>query len=124
MARDSKDSQLIELKDTIKELNSTIKNLNAMISEANKREQEHLEREKVLQEQIDYLTKKLFGHSSEKRDDIEGQYSLFNEAEAESAAPDPLETEFITIPTHSRKKKTTMADKFANLPVQRKYIDI
>ena len=124
MARDSKDSQLIELKDTIKELNSTIKNLNAMISEANKREQEHLEREKVLQEQIDYLTKKLFGHSSEKRDDIEGQYSLFNEAEAESAAPDPLEKEFITIPSHSRKKKTTMADKFANLPVQREYIDI
>ena len=95
-----------------------------MISEANKREQEHLEREKVLQEQIDYLTKKLFGHSSEKRDDIEGQYSLFNEAEAESAAPDPLEKEFITIPSHSRKKKTTMVDKFANLPVQRKYIDI
>lgn len=124
MAGNSKDSKLIELKDTIKELNITIMNLNAMISEANKREQEHLEREKVLQEQIDYLTKKLFGHSSEKRDDIEGQYSLFNEAEAESATPDPLETEFITIPTHSRKKKTTMADKFANLPVQRKYIDI
>lgn len=124
MARDSKESQLIELKDTIKELNNTIKNLNAMIKEANKREQEHLEREKVLQEQIDYLTKKLFGRSSEKRDDVEGQYSLFNEAEAQSTVPDPLEEEFVTIPSHSRKKKTTMDDKFANLPVQKELIDV
>ena len=79
MARDSRDQQLIELKDTVKELNTTIRNLNALIEAANKREeehllkeQEHIEREKVLQEQIDYLTKKLFGKSSEKRDDFEG----------------------------------------------------
>ena len=124
MARDSKDSQLIELKDTIKEPNNTIKNLNAMIKEANRREQEHLERERILQEQIDYLTKKLFGRSSEKRDDIEGQLSLFNEAEAESTGPHPLEKEFITVSPHSRKKKSTMMEKFAGLPVQKEYIDV
>ena len=45
MARDSKDQQLIELKDTIKELNTTIKNLNALIDAANKREEEHLQKE-------------------------------------------------------------------------------
>ena len=74
MARDSKDQQLIELKDTIKELNTTIRNLNALIDAANKREEEHLQKEQILQEQIDYLTKKLFGKSSEKRsDDFEGQ---------------------------------------------------
>lgn len=40
--------------------------------------------EAVLQEQVDYLTKKLFGTSSEKTpSDIPGQLNLFNEAEAE-----------------------------------------
>ncbi len=67
MARDSRDQQLIELKDTVKELNNTIKNLNALIDAANKRKEEHLQKEQTLQEQIDYLTKKLFGKSREKR---------------------------------------------------------
>ena len=41
-------------------------------------------REKALQEQVDYLTQKLFGSSSERRsDDIPGQQNLFNEAEIE-----------------------------------------
>ncbi len=104
MARDSRDQQLIELKDTVKELNTTIRNLNALIEAANKREeehllkeQEHIEREKVLQEQIDYLTKKLFGRSCEKRDDFEGQLNLFNEAETLKADPDPEEQEFTTV---------------------------
>ena len=112
MAKDSRDQQLIELKDQLKEMNTTIKNLNAVIESLNKREeehlrmeQEHLEREKVLQEQIDYLTKKLFGKSSEKRDDIEGQMNLFNEAETLKTEPDPEEQEFITVEKHSRKKK-------------------
>ena len=123
MAKDSRDRQLIELKDTIKELHSTIKSLNALIEAANKREQ-------VLQEQIDFLTKKLFGKSSEKRNnDIEGQlgfFSLFNEAEveAEKAVQDPSEEEFVTIPQHKRKKKTTMADKFASLPKEKVYLDV
>lgn len=103
--RDSKDQQLIELKDTIKELNTTIRNLNALIDAANKREEEHLQKEQVLQEQIDYLTKKLFGKSSEKRnDDFEGQLNLFNEAEAEKTAPDPEEEDFVTVEKHTRKR--------------------
>ena len=125
VARDSKDLQLRELKDTIKELNSTIKNLNAIIEAAGKREEEHIAREKVLQEQIDYLTKKLFGRSSEKRnDDIEGQLNLFNEAESEKADTDPAETEFITVEKHTRKKKATAADKFAGIPTQKVYLDV
>ena len=127
MARDSRDQQLIELKDTIKELNITIKNLNALVEAANKREEEHVQREKNLQEQIDYLTKKLFGKSSEKRsDDIEGQMNLFNEAEAETEknTPDPLENEFITVEKHTRKKKSTMAEKFAGIPTEKVYLDL
>ena len=118
MATNTRDQQLIELKDTISELRLTIKNLNATIEAANKREQ-------VLQEQIDFLTKKLYGKSSEKRDDqIEGQMSLFNEAETEQKAPDPEEEEFITIEKHTRKKKATAADKFAGIPVEKKYLDV
>lgn len=125
MARDSRDQQLIELKDTIKELNTTIRNLNALIDAANKREEEHLQKEQVLQEQIDFLTKQLFGKSSEKRAyDVEGQLSLFNEAEVEKIAPDPEEEEFITIEKHTRKKKATMADKFAGLPVKKVILDV
>ena len=127
MAKDSKDLQLRELKDTIKELNNTIKNLNALVEAANRREEEHIKREKVLQEQIDFLTKKLFGKSSEKRnDDIEGQLSLFNEAEVEAGKsdPDPSEEEFITVEKNTRKKKATAADKFANLPIEEVLLDV
>ena len=128
MAKDSRDQQLIELKDTVKELNNTIKTLNGLIEAANKREEEHVKREQVLQEQIDFLTKKLFGKSSERRtDDIEGQINLFNEAEVEKAEFDPAETEYIeyiTVEKHARKKKTTMAEKFAGLPTQKVYLDV
>ena len=125
MAKDSRDRQLIELKDTIKTLNDTINDLKALLEDANKREEEHLKRERVLQEQIDYLTKRLFGRSREKRDDqIEGQMSLFNEPEAEKAKPDPAEEEFITVEKHKRKKKSTMAEKFANLPTEKVYLDV
>ena len=132
MATDLRDRQLIELKDTIKELNATVKNLNALLEAANKREEEHtkreeehIKREHVLQEQIDFLTKKLFGKSSEKRnDDIEGQLNLFNEAEAEQTDPDPSEEEFITVEKHTRKKKSTNEDKFGHLPVEEVLLDV
>lgn len=124
MAKNTREQQLIELKDTIKELRATIGNLNAMIDAANKREAEHLKREQVLQEQIDFLTKKLFGRSSEKRQDVEGQLNLFNEAEAEKATPDPAEEEFITVEEHIRKKKSTMADKFDGIPTEKVLLDV
>lgn len=125
MAKDSKDLQLIELKDTIKELNTTVKNLNALLEAASKREEDHIKREQVLQEQIDYLTRKLFGKSSEKRnDDFDGQLNLFNEAEVEQTAPDPSEEEFITIEKHTRKKKSSNAEKFGHLPVEEVLLDV
>lgn len=117
---DSKDLQLIEFKDTIKELNATVKNLNALLEAAN-------ERERVLQEQINYLTKKLFGKSSERRnDEVEGQQNLFNEAEVEAGQidPDPSEEEFITVEKHTRKKKSTNEEKFGHLPVEEVILDV
>ena len=125
MAKDYKELKLIELKDTVNELNTTIKSLNSLLEAANKREEEHIKREQILQEQIDFLTKKLFGKSSEKRnDDIDGQLNLFNEAEATKTEPDPNEEEFITVEKHARKKKTTAADKFANIPKQKVLLDV
>ncbi|MBR4832271.1 MAG: IS66 family transposase [Butyrivibrio sp.] len=125
MAKDLRDRQLIELKDTIKEQSNKIDSLISLLEAANKREEEHIKREEVLQEQIDFLTKKLFGKSSEKRsDDIEGQLNLFNEAEAEQSNPDPSEEEFITIERYTRKKKATKEEKFGHLPVEEVLLDV
>ena len=125
MAINSKDRQLIELKDTVKQLNITIQNLNATIEAAAKREKEHEEKEQILQEKVDYLTKKLFGKSRERRDDdFEGQLSLFNEAEAVKAEAKSEDQELITVEKHTRKKKTSASDKFAGLPVQKVYLDV
>lgn len=125
LAKDLRDCQLIELKDTIKEQSNKIDSLIALLEAANKREEEHIKREKVLQEQIDFLTRKLFGKSSEKRsNDIEGQLNLFNEAEAGQTDPDPSEEEFITVEKHTRKKKSTNEDKFGHLPVEEVLLDV
>ncbi|MDO5424019.1 MAG: transposase [Eubacteriales bacterium] len=50
-----------------------------------------------LQKQIDYLTKKLFGTSSEQSKDISGQLSLFSEAEQGAVPEDPetIDREFV-----------------------------
>lgn len=80
MARDTKDIQLRELKDTISQLNITIaaqtqliSSLQTSIDAANERKAEQAKQLATFKEQIDYLTKKLFGSSSERRlDDIAG----------------------------------------------------
>ena len=79
--------------------------------------------EKVLQEQVDYLTKKLFGSSSERRsDDIPGQQNLFDEAETEQD-PSLLEEETV-IREHTRKKKATHEDLFKGLKVEKVVIPL
>lgn len=79
-------------------------------------EADRLEKEN-LHQQIEYLTKKLFGTSSEKRKNINGQLNLFDEAEQEA---DPTwEQELpddITVPEHKRKARRTHADLFKNVP--------
>ena len=75
---------------------------------------------------MDYLTKKLFGKSSEKRVfEIPGQMSIFNEAEAE-ADPSILitEEEEALEPPKARKKKSLMADKYKGLKVETVFLDI
>lgn len=86
MADSARDLQLRELKDTILELNKLIKTLQQTVESANAREAELRQERDNLKEQIDYLTKRLFGTSSEKgKCDIPGQLNLFNEPETEAS---------------------------------------
>lgn len=112
MAQNPREIQIRELKETIEQLNETIRLLNESLRSSK-------ERETVLQEQIDYLTRKLFGKSSEKNTQIEGQYSLFDEAEneADPNAPEP-EMPLTEVKAHTRKPKAKREDQFSSLPVK------
>lgn len=88
------------LLDIIKQQSETIAALQNSLEKMN---EEH----KLLREQIDYLTKKLFGRKSEKTDVISGQIDLdevafgqFNEAEV---SVDPTEVETLITKKKSRK---------------------
>ena len=84
MAGNSKDSKILAYKDMINQLNKTISTQTELIQSLQKTlEADRLEKEN-LRQQIEYLTKKLFGTSSEKRKDIAGQLNLFDEAGQEA----------------------------------------
>ena len=117
MAGNSKDSKILAYKDMINQLNKTISTQTELIQSLQKTlEADRLEKEN-LHQQIEYLTKKLFSTSSEKRKNIDGQLNLFDEAEQEA---DPTwEQELpddITVPEHKRKARRTHADLFKNVP--------
>ena len=125
MAANSKDIRLCELKDTISQLKTMmseqtelIKTLRLVIDEKSEKERMLQEQNKLLQEQIDYLTKKLFGTSSEKKAaDVPGQLNLFDEAETEQDLS--LLEEETCIREHTRKKKASHADVFKGLKVNK-----
>ena len=124
MAGNSKDSKILAYKDMVNQLNKTISTQTELIQSLQKTlEADQLEKEN-LRQQIEYLTKKLFGTSSEKRKDIDGQLNLFDEAEQEA---DPTwEQELpddITVPEHKRKARRTYADLFKMfLPATRSFL--
>ncbi len=61
---------------------------------------------RLLKEQVDFLTRKLYGTKSEKTStlEIEGQMSLFNEIET-CADPDAYEPDLVEVEKHLRKRK-------------------
>lgn len=63
---------------------------------------------RLLKEQVDFLTRKLYGTKSEKTSalEIEGQMSLFNEAET-CADPKAQEPDLVAAEKHLRKRKYT-----------------
>lgn len=118
MASSAKDIQLRELKDTVSQRKTMIAEQTELIKALRLIIDEKSSHEKVLQEQVDYLTKKLFGSSSERRsDDIPGQQNLFDEAEVEQD-PSLLEGETV-IREHTRKKKAAHEELFKGLKVEK-----
>ncbi len=123
MASSAKDIQLRELKDTITQLKTMISEQTELIRSLRLVIDEKTSHEKALQEQVDYLTKKLFGSSSERRsDDIPGQQHLFDEAEVEQD-PSLLEEETV-VREHTRKKKATHEELFKGLKVEKVVIPL
>ena len=129
MAGSARDIQMRELKDTISELNKLIKTLQQTIEAANAREAALCQERDNLKEQMDYLTKRLFGASSEKgKCGIPGQLNLFNEAEtaedpvaalSEEALPSWEEPE-----AKPRKKRAANEERLKGLPVEQVFLDV
>lgn len=123
MVSSAKDIQLRELKDTISQLKTMMSEQTEMIKSLRLIIEEKSNHEKVLQEQVDYLTRKLFGSSSEKRtSDIPGQQNLFDEAEMEQDLS--LLADETLIHEHTRKKKATHKDAFKGLKVEKVVIPL
>ncbi len=97
--------------DTISQLNMTIRSQNELIDSLRQTIASNNEAMAILNEKVDYLTKKLFGTSSEKSKNVEGQLSLFNEAEQE-ASPAEEQAEEVIVKEHARRAKGTHADIF------------
>lgn len=126
MAASTKDSRIMEYKDTISQLNKTIKSQNttiealtASLASLNETLEANAAEMSKMREQIDYLTKKLFGTSSEKSQNILGQYSIFDEAEQEATSPDGQSNEEeIVIKEHKRKAKRKNSEAFKGIPTE------
>ena len=123
MAKDPKDSRIMEYKDTISQLNMTIRSQNELIDSLRQTIASNNEAMAVLNEKVDYLTKKLFGTSSEKSKNVEGQLSLFNEAEQE-ASPAGEQAEEGIVREHARRAKSTHADIFKGVPARDEVIPL
>ena len=122
MAGNAKDSKILEYKDLIIQLNTTIAAQIEVIKSLQQSLEADREEKKILQEKIDYLTKKLFGTSSEKSKDINGQLNLFDEAE--QVANDESEIPAITVPEHKRKSKSTHRELFKGVPSRDELISL
>lgn len=114
-----------------KELNRLIKTLQQTIEAANAREAVLCQERDNLKEQMDYLTKRLFGASSEKgRCDIPGQLDLFNEAETETAEDPVAALSEDALPAREepeakpRKKRAANEEGLKGLPVEQVFLNV
>lgn len=143
MASNPQDIQFRELKDMTAQLKNMITEQDQKIEKQDQRIKEledSLEAANLLvtqkQERIDYLTKQLYGASSEKRKKAEeaqadGQLTLFDmyaqifdEAEYFHDPSEKEPEQVITVKEHVRKSKTTNADKYKNLQVETEEIPL
>ena len=121
-----------ELLDTIKSLRTMNESLQTTIEDLRKALAESQVREKNLQEQIEAMTKRLFGRSSEKHMvQSEGQLNFFNEIELESDKTQEEEFPFEADPEletdkgeKSRKPRTLRKEMFRGCPVTEQVVDL
>lgn len=116
MAGSAAEIKLMEYKDTITQLNTLLAAQTEQNHTLQKTVEELRQDNRNLMEQIDYLTKKLFGTSSEKSKDIEGQLNLFDEAEQEADLSETEENSIVTVPEHHRKARRTHEEMFRGIP--------
>ena len=125
MANSSANSLLQrELLDTIKGLRTTIESLQATIESLQKSLAESQERERLAKEQIEVMTRRLYGRSSEKHmAQSEGQLDFFNEVELESDQtpeeefPYEFEPEESAENSRKRKPRTPRKEMFKGLRI-------
>ncbi len=117
MAKDAKDSRIMEQKDMISQLNMVISSQNELILSLRGTVEECNATIAGLREQVEYLTGKLFGTSSERSKNVEGQLSLFNEAEQEAQPLDEAQaSETVIVKEHTRQAKRTSNEIFKGVP--------
>ncbi len=128
MSSGANDIQLRELRDTISQLNNTIKT-QSEITQKQLAELKALIEDKDktianLNAQIDFLSNKLYGSTSEKIKQVPGQYSLFDNEEEEKQAV-PLEPKFVEVAAHKRerKPKATYDEIFENIKTTQVAVD-
>ena len=117
MAKHAEDSRIMEQKDTIRQLNMTINSQNELIASLRSTVDECNSTILGLREQVEYLTGKLFGTSSEKSKTMEGQLSLFDEAEQEAqSSSGGTEAGTVIVKEHTRQAKRTSDEIFKGVP--------
>ena len=117
MAANAKDLLIRELKDTNSEQRQMNKTLQVALENSNHQVAELTVQIKLLNEQLDYMKRKLFGTSSEKRiPQTDGQLNLFDEPEQQT--PQDMPAKEIVIKSHTRKPKATFEIKAKNIPIK------
>ena len=119
MEKSVNDSRIMEQKDMVSQLNRVINSQNELITSLRGTVEECNATISSLREQVDYLTRKLFGTSSEKSKTIAGQLNLFDEAGQEAQLPEEKAAAKTIIKEHTRSAKRTNEKTFKGVrPVQ------
>ncbi len=116
MAKSVNDSRIMEQKDTISQLNMVISSQNELIMSLRSTVEECNATISSLREQVEYLTRKLFGTSSEKSKTVAGQLNLFDEAEQEAQLPEEEAAAETVIKAYTRSARRTNKETFKGVP--------
>ena len=124
MAKSINDSRSMEQKDTISQLNMVINSQNELITSLRGTVEECNATISNLREQVEYLTRKLFGTSSEKSKTVAGQMSLFDEAEQEAQLPGEEAVAKTIIKEHTHSARRTNRETFKGVPSREEVIPL